>query len=283
MTSLNDIDSKRLFFKRISRSDNCCHPQLEEVSAKILKKCGGVPLAIITIASLLSNKPQNKDEWERLHDAIGSGLSYENDDGGKGVKDILLLSYWDLPHHLKTCLLYLCIYPEDHRIKPEELKWKWIGEGLVAAQWGNLSQEAENYFNELVNRNMIQPVDVGFDGVVKYCQVHDMVLDLIISLSDEENFATVLNGRVCNSLPSKIRRFSVHKSSGQGRKGANHEIRKNKSHVRKKEADTPTCGLPFFAGVGFIWWLLVVGGQAYKGYWKFMSAQVFANRRNKNQ
>jgi len=33
------------------------------------------------------------------------------------MKKILLLSYNDLPYHLKTCLLYLGVFPEDYEIK----------------------------------------------------------------------------------------------------------------------------------------------------------------------
>ncbi|KAF7111970.1 hypothetical protein CFC21_111919, partial [Triticum aestivum] len=185
MPPLNDVDSRRLFFNRIFNLENSCPPQLEDVSARILRKCGGVPLAIITIASLLSHKPQNPAEWERLQDSIGAGLSYESDGDGKDMRHILLLSYWDLPHHLKTCLLYLCIYPEDAKISCEELKWKWIAEGFIATKWGSLYQEAESCSNELVNRSMIQIVDDVDSFEEKYCQVHDMVFDLIISLSDE--------------------------------------------------------------------------------------------------
>ncbi|KAF6992103.1 hypothetical protein CFC21_009130 [Triticum aestivum] len=111
------------------------------------------------------------------------------------------------------------------------LKWKWIAEGFIATQWGSLDQVAENCFNDLVNRNMIQPVYGNYDTSVKYCRVHDMVLDLIISLSDEENFATVLNGRVCNSFPNKIRRLSMQ-SSGKEHKGAVGAITETKIHVR---------------------------------------------------
>jgi hypothetical protein len=100
------------------------------------------------------------------------------------------------------------------------LKRKWIAEGFIDTQWGDLDQEADKCFNELVNRSMIQPVDADYDSSIQYCQVHDIVLDIIISLSDEENFATVLNGRTCNSLRNKIRRLSVH-SSGQENKIAN--------------------------------------------------------------
>ncbi|SPT21120.1 unnamed protein product [Triticum aestivum] len=230
MAHLSSIDSERLFFKRIFGLGNACPPHLKTVSAKLLKKCSGLPLAIITIASLLANKPRIKDEWERLQDSIGIDSS-QNDDSLKSMRDILLLSYWDLPQHLKTCLLYLCIYPEDHHIECEELKWKWIAEGFIDTRWGNLGQEAENYLNELVNRSMLQLVDMNYDSSIQCCQVHDMVLQLIISLSDEENFATVLNGRVCNSLPSKIRRLSIH-SNVQQQKVAVDAIGRSELHAR---------------------------------------------------
>ncbi|XBI05226.1 hypothetical protein VPH35_133410 [Triticum aestivum] len=251
MQPLNDVDSRRLFFQRIFNSDNSCPPQLEEVSTRILKKCGGLPLAIITIASLLANKPQNQGEWEtlpdsreRLQDSIGTGLSYESDADGKGMRHILLLSYWDLPHHLKTCFLYLCIYPEDWYIPCEKLKLKWISEGFIATIRGNLYQEAESYFNELVNRSLIQLVYADIDGygLDQYCQVHDMVLDLIISLSDEENFATILNSD-CNSLPRKIHRISLQ-SSGHERIGAIKAITRSKLHVRSLNVFGKTKQIP---------------------------------------
>ncbi|VAH23121.1 unnamed protein product [Triticum turgidum subsp. durum] len=231
MVPLDGDSSRKLFFKRIFSSDDPCPYELEEVSTGILRKCGGLPLAISTFASLLANKPHKKDEWERLRDSIGTGPLLDNDGNLKVMKDILLLSYWELPHHLKICLLYMSIYPEDWEIQCKELKWKWVAEGFLDRRWGRLDEVAENCINELVNRNMIQPTHIDDDGTVKYCRVHDMVLDLIISLSDEENFATVLNGRVCNSFPNKIRRLSMQ-SSGKEHKGAVGAIIETMIHIR---------------------------------------------------
>ena len=110
-------------------------------------------------------------------------------------------------------------------------------------EWGRLDDVAENCINDLVNRNMIQPTDIDHDGTVKYCRVHDMVLDLIISLSDEENFATVLNGRVRNSCPRKIRRLSVQASGGK-HQGAVCAVTETKLHVRSLTTFCPVEQIP---------------------------------------
>jgi hypothetical protein len=65
MKPLSIENSRILMYRRIfgkEDKDKCPDEQLEEVSNRILKKCDGVPLAIITIASLLVSKGRNKLE-----------------------------------------------------------------------------------------------------------------------------------------------------------------------------------------------------------------------------
>jgi len=112
---LDAAHSKSLFFNRIFGSEDRCPLHLKEVSNGILKKCGGLPLAIITVASLLLTKVITKEEWEKMLKSIGSALEKYTD--MEEMKKILLLSYNDLPYHLKTCLLYLGVFPEDYEIK----------------------------------------------------------------------------------------------------------------------------------------------------------------------
>ena len=58
--------SRILLYRRIfgnKNKDKCPDEELAKVSDMILTKCAGVPLAIITIASLLASKGRNKLDW----------------------------------------------------------------------------------------------------------------------------------------------------------------------------------------------------------------------------
>ncbi|CAL5078962.1 unnamed protein product [Urochloa decumbens] len=229
---LSDADSRRLFNKRIFNEDGI-HYELEEASGKILKKCGGLPLAIISIASLLASKPnKTKYEWYALCDSIGSGL--EKDKDMDNMRGILSLSYGDLPSYLKPCLLYLSIFPEDYVIGRGRLVRRWVAEGFVDKKQGrNVYDVGHNYFNELVNRSMIQPLGIDECGSARSCRVHDVILDLIISLSTEENFIARLDAAQLKSPVCKIRRLSLQVSKEDGEdEQAILPATVNKSHVR---------------------------------------------------
>ncbi|RCV39065.1 hypothetical protein SETIT_8G193700v2 [Setaria italica] len=211
-------NSRKLFFRRIFGNDDkdnneeeerCPNDELAEVSDKILKKCAGVPLAIITMASLLACKARNKMEWYEVYNCVGTGL--ENNLDVKNMRKILSFSYYELPCHLRACLLYLSIFPEDYKIEKDRLIRMWIGEGFIKCEkvGKSLFELGESYFNELINRSMIQPIYYCSDDIMSSCRVHDMVLDLIRSLSSEENFVTVLSDMGGTSPSNTIRRLSL--------------------------------------------------------------------------
>ena len=114
MVPLSFEDSWTLFCNKIFKG-NGCPAHLTDVAKGILGKCQGLPLAILAISGLLALKDLNiAEEWEMVRRSLvgeleGSGMLDR-------VKKILSLSYNDLPCHLKTCLLYLSIYPEDYEI-----------------------------------------------------------------------------------------------------------------------------------------------------------------------
>ena len=122
---LQPLSSKKawkLFCKKAFRSEpeNLCPKDLEKMSEEIVQKCGGLPLAIVAIGGLLSTKSKTIFEWEKVRKYLRTEL--ENNTHLTGVMKILSLSYDDLPYHLKSCMLYFGIYPEDYAIKRNILR-----------------------------------------------------------------------------------------------------------------------------------------------------------------
>uniref|UniRef100_A0ACD6A7B3 Uncharacterized protein n=2 Tax=Avena sativa TaxID=4498 RepID=A0ACD6A7B3_AVESA len=207
MKPLGFADSKRLLFARAFGSKDLYNPHLEEVSKKILGKCAGLPLAIITISSLLADQ-YAVEVWNRVLAIIGASLA--KDPLAGNMTKILSLSYIDLPHHLRTCLLYLTVFPEDYIIKKRRLICRWIAEGFIHEEQGRRKYEVgEGYFNDLINRSLIQPYDVKY-GKAKACRVHDIILDFITCKATEENFMTSFDGtKLRHNSGCNVRRLSV--------------------------------------------------------------------------
>ncbi|CAO2205922.1 unnamed protein product [Urochloa humidicola] len=205
MEALSFADSKRLFSTRAFGYEELCYPHLEQVFHRILEKCGGLPLALITISSLLVDQLEI-DEWTRVLNAIGRALAKDPD--AEDMTKILSLSYFDLPHHLRTCFLYLSVFPEDHLITKQRLINRWIAEGFIHEEQGRRAYETgEYYFNDLINRSLIQPVDVEY-GQATACKVHDIILDYIKCKASEENFVTSLDAAEDRYISEyKIRRL----------------------------------------------------------------------------
>ena len=208
MKPLSFDDSRRLLFKRAFGSENISFTHLGSVPDEILRKCDGLPLAIIAISSMLADQ-HAKCEWDRVLNDIGSALAKKP--GAENMTTILSMSYFDIPHRQRTCLLYLSVFPEDSVIEKQCLITRWIAEGFIQEQEGRTKYEiGGGYFNDLINRSMIQPVDVEY-GQAKACRVHDIILDYIKCKAAEENFVTLSNGaeHVYTSSDYKVRRLCV--------------------------------------------------------------------------
>lgn len=237
---LNSEDSKKLFLSRAFGSkDATCPKELEVEMDKILKKCGGLPLAIVSISSLLASykSPDHKDMWDRVCKSISYHM--ENNPTLEGMKQILTLSYDHLPYHLKGCMMYLSIFPEDFLINKDRLLYRWIAEGLVEEKRGmTLMEVAEAYYDELVSRSMITPAGEIIShvyGAVETCRVHDMMLEIMVSKSLEANFVSLIGGQYQGMSYDTIRRLSVHNG---GQRPKEFPFKKDDSSSKKPNKDS---------------------------------------------
>lgn len=149
------------------------------------------------------------DEWEMVERSLGAEL--EGNNRLQSMKKILSFSFNDLPYDLKYCFLYLSIFPEDYQINPKKLIRFWIVEGFVQEKEGRIPEEVgEGYFNELVNRSLIQMVDSKYDRRISNCRIHDLLREIIVLKSKDQNFVAIFGGQR-KALPERARRLSVHK------------------------------------------------------------------------
>ncbi|KAF7018921.1 hypothetical protein CFC21_032153 [Triticum aestivum] len=175
---------------------------------RMLLKCGGVPIAIIMIGRVFV-----RNQFKGRRRCVGC-MSTGRTRAFRYIRKVLSYSFYDLPYNIKQCFLYLSLFPEDHWIEKNMLIWRWVAEGLVP---DGLFETGETYFNELLDRCMIQwavsPLDPSQGG----CRVHVLMLDLIRHLSSSENVSTVIgiNQQESTSQTGSIHRLAIHKGQNQ--------------------------------------------------------------------
>ncbi|CAI9090026.1 OLC1v1024709C1 [Oldenlandia corymbosa var. corymbosa] len=205
---LQERDAWTLFRKRTfwNEHEHNCPAELEPLAKDILRKCEGLPLAIVAIAGLMCSKSRLAIEWKRVHASLNWQLSY-NPILGR-VKGILMLSFDDLPFYLKYCFLYCCVFPDDCFIKRKKLIRLWIAEGFILERKGmTLEEVAEDHLMELILRSMIQVQQVNDNGRVKTFHIHDVMRELAMTTSEKDNFCGRLDIR-----ESKVARSVQHLS-----------------------------------------------------------------------
>ncbi|XP_043693305.1 disease resistance protein RPM1-like [Telopea speciosissima] len=159
----------------------------------IVRKCDGLPLAIMVLGGLLSDKRLNTTlaEWKKMLDSVNWHLEYSSD-----CQKVLALSYSELPSHLKPLFLYFGVFPEDTEIDRDRLIRLWVAEGFLEPR-GNLRMEdvGGECLEELMQRNLIQVATWKPNGVPRSFIIHDLLLNLAISEAKEGNFLNVFNSQ----------------------------------------------------------------------------------------
>ncbi|KAH0747625.1 hypothetical protein KY285_009282 [Solanum tuberosum] len=161
-------------FKRhaFENMDPMGHPELEEVGKQIAAKCKGLPLALKTLAGMLRSKSE-VEEWKRI---LRSEIWELRD---KDILPALMLSYNDLPAHLKRCFSFCAIFPKDYPFRKEQVIHLWIANGLVPLEDEIIEDSGNQYFLELRSRSLFERVPNPSEGNIENLfLMHDLVNDL---------------------------------------------------------------------------------------------------------
>ncbi|PRQ29867.1 putative P-loop containing nucleoside triphosphate hydrolase, leucine-rich repeat domain, L [Rosa chinensis] len=203
-----------LFCKKAfsSNEHKTCPPDFVSLACQLVEKCEGLPLAIVALGGLMSSK-KSLDKWEQVCNSLNWHLDHSP--LLDPVKNILFLSFNDLPSQLKHCFLYFSLFPEDFVIKRKRLVRLWMAEGFVEHVKGITPEEvADNYLWELCFRSMLQVVRRNNTGRPKQVKMHDLMRELALSTAEKEKFGHVYDGKEVMEDIS-IRRLSIHRMEGE--------------------------------------------------------------------
>ncbi|XP_078158096.1 disease resistance protein RPP13-like [Carex rostrata] len=193
-TTFPDLDTKKDSFDDLS-----------DILGQFIHKCEGLPLALVVLGGLLSNKEPTNDAWSTLFNTM------RWHDQGKNCGEILATSYEDLPFALKSCFMYFAAFPEDYEIEAKTLVNMWIAEGFVTQEDGRtLAETAHSFLEELVKRSLVQMNYRSNDGSIEVIHLHDVLLELAINKAKEQKFLMVYSHPSEQKIVSKSRRVAIH-------------------------------------------------------------------------
>ncbi|KAJ0717423.1 putative P-loop containing nucleoside triphosphate hydrolase, leucine-rich repeat domain superfamily [Helianthus annuus] len=175
---LSHEDALSLFALHALGVDNFdSHTTLKPQAEGIVKKCGGLPLALKAIGRLLRTKTEG-EEWDGVLNSEIWDLENANE-----IVPALRLSYHDLSVDLKRLFAYCSLFPKDFMFDKEELILLWIAEGYLNESTANKSPErlGHEYFEKLLSRSFFQPAPSGEPFFV----MHDLMNDLATFVAGE--------------------------------------------------------------------------------------------------
>uniref|UniRef100_A0A6N2KF28 Uncharacterized protein n=1 Tax=Salix viminalis TaxID=40686 RepID=A0A6N2KF28_SALVM len=157
--------------------------QLEAIGASIVKKCGGVPLALKALGNLMRLK-DSEDQWITIKESEIWDLREEASE----ILPALRLSYTNLSPHLKQCFAFCSIFPKNHVMLREELVALWMANGFICCRREmDLHVMGIEIFKELVGRSFLHEVQDDGLGNIR-CKMHDLMHDLAQSIMSRECF-----------------------------------------------------------------------------------------------
>lgn len=209
---LYEEEGKELLRTKVFGKHQQLPEKLESYEAEILRKCAGLPLAIVMVAGILRDHPDDLHWWEKVAKGFNDATEKFQ------MKDVIRFSFNQLPQELKLCFLYFGVFHEDSDISTQTLMQLWMAEGLVIQEVSNVRLEdvAEQYLDELVDRNLVMVQKRRKDGKIKTCRIHDIFSEFCKEEAMKEDIFQVLTtSDQLQPLSDDSRRISIEYNVGE--------------------------------------------------------------------
>ncbi|XP_044435973.1 uncharacterized protein [Triticum aestivum] len=153
---------------------------LKDIGLKLIKKCGCLPLAVKVMGGLLRQTGGLRRDWEQVLDDSNWSITKMPQE----LNHTVYLSYEYMPSYLKQCFLFYSLLPKSRIFNLDQVVAMWISEGFIHGNSIDLEELGENYYKELVSRNLIEPNKSYADLWV--CSMHDVVRSFAQYMTKDE-------------------------------------------------------------------------------------------------
>ncbi|KAH0749316.1 hypothetical protein KY290_028548 [Solanum tuberosum] len=174
-----------LLEKKVFRGESC-PLDLLEAGLQVALHCKGLPLVVVLIAGIIAKTERKASLWLEVANDLSS-LAL-----GEQSMKVIQSSYDHLEDHLKPCLLYMGLFPEDHKIPVDHLLKLWMAEEFVLnAETENMEEASRNCLSDLLNRSLVMVSGMRIDHVVEYCSLNDVVREFCLRKLTEDKYIQV--------------------------------------------------------------------------------------------
>lgn len=217
LTRLSPESTYEVFRRRVFGARGDCPGRYKSrYYQDVFRITRGLPLSIVVLAGILRSK-ELPAEWDEVMAQLAPPAREQQRGGSGGSSNswprIMSRAFDDLPHHLKSCFLYLAAMRESTPVDAQRLVRLWVAEGFVRPRRGSTMEEVgQGYLKELISRCMVQLVDKDDFGAVLTVVVHDR---LHAFAQDEAQEASFIESHDSTDVlaPATVRRLAVLNST----------------------------------------------------------------------
>ncbi|XP_048553347.1 disease resistance protein RGA4-like [Triticum urartu] len=195
----------------------------ERGSRAIVDKCAGHPLALVSVAKALQGCEVTSKICEDISKDLCSHMEENKNGNFSKLGQVFTNNYSSLPDdYHKSCLLYASIFPNDRPFSTNTLIRRLSAEGYINGD----QQLAYGHLNELIDRNIVQPVDASNNSKVKTCKTHGIMNQFMLHKSRSSNFiANFSDKNRSNCRHLVIQNYRKHASTSAATSGSGKQLR----------------------------------------------------------
>ncbi|KAG6388539.1 hypothetical protein SASPL_149967 [Salvia splendens] len=193
--NLHHLEAWELFHETL-RNDIELDSSADEIARSVAKLCGGLPLAIVTVAGSMRGE-RAIYTWRNAYAELKERVSRNDGMGYGDVYKVLKYSFDRLNGNrhsqgnefntLQHCFLHCALYPEDKEISRERLVREFISGGLVDERKTRRAQIEQGYYilDKLVNVCLLESCagPSSFDPT-ECLKMHDLLRSMALNICE---------------------------------------------------------------------------------------------------